>query len=123
MTDAKNLEKRLKACLEQTERTQQVAEMLITHIRRLSELIEDESQKEDCNRQIRYLQSIVHSCESEADTLRELIRRVRGDAPKRAKNPAPAAPYTTIRVLVPKGLQIPDEKIKELVLQTLNGYA
>jgi len=123
MTSAKYLEKRLTDCLRQVESTLAVAERLTAHIRRLIAQIEDEDQKEAYRRHLRQLQSVVLSCESEADALRKLIRKVRGDAPKRPKSLAPPPPPTTIRVFVPKGLQIPDETIKRLVLQTLNGYA
>jgi tRNA C32,U32 (ribose-2'-O)-methylase TrmJ len=123
MTRAKYLEKRLTACLRQAESTQKTAERLMEHIRLLIELVQDENQKADYQRQLRRLQSVVRSCENEANTLRELIRRVRGETPKHTKTPPPPPQPTTIRVLVPKDLQIPDEIIKQIVLQTLNGYA
>jgi len=123
MTETKRLERKLTACLRQAERAQKTAERLMEHIRHLTELIEDDAQKVACRLQLRRLQKVVRSCENEAGALRELIRRVRGDAPKQVKKPAPPPPPTTIRVYVPKDLQIPDDVIKQLVLQKLNGYA
>jgi len=52
---------------------------------------------------------------------------VRGGKPKTAKSNAPPPPPIpkTIRVIVPKGVQISDDEIVKLVLQklNLNGYA
>jgi hypothetical protein len=129
MTSAKQLEKRLTACLRQAENTQKTAARLMEHIRLLIKLTEDENEKAAYQRQLRYLQSVVHSCKSEAKSLGELIRKVRGDAPKSPKNlppppPPPPPPHpTTIRVYVPKGVYVPDDVIKQIVLQKLNGYA
>jgi len=131
MTGAKYLEKKLTACLRQAESAKELAERGIAHIRQLLKTIEDEETKQAYRRQLRRLRSIVRSCKSEMAAIQELLRMLRGEAPKQPNGYAPPPPPptpppplpTTIRVFVPKGLQIPDEKIKELVLKNLNRYA
>jgi ABC-type transporter Mla subunit MlaD len=124
MTRAKYLERRLTTCLEYAESTQEIVEKAIAQVRRMLKTIEDTETKLVYRRQLRELRRILRACKNEAAALVELIHRVRGEVPTQAKDHEPPPPLpTTIRVYVPKGVQIPEDVIKQLVLKTLNGYA
>jgi len=122
MTWDKRFEKKLKACLRQTERTRRVAERGIDEIRRLLDETENVAAKQLYRRQIDQLQGIVRSCEREEATIRELLHRMQNEPHGGAKGhaPPPASMPTLVRVIVPKGLQITDDEIVKLVLQKLN---
>ena len=122
MTWEKRFEKKLKACLRQTERTRRVAERGIDEIRRLLDETENVAAKELYRRQIDQLQGIVRSCEREEATIRQLLHRMQNEPNEAVNNhaPPPAAMPTLVRVIVPKGLQITDDEIVKLVLQKLN---
>jgi hypothetical protein len=124
MTGGKRIEKKLKACLRQAQRTRRVAERGIEQIRRLLDETRNMAAKELYRRQIDNLQSIVRSCEREEATIRQLLHRIQNEPHEAANGHAPPPPPpslpTTIRVYVPKGLQITDDEIVKLVLQKLN---
>jgi hypothetical protein len=124
MTWDKRFEKKLKACLRQAQRTRRVAERGIEQIRRLLDETRNMAAKELYRRQIDNLQSIVRSCEREEATIRQLLHRIQNEPHEGANGHAPPPPPpslpTTIRVYVPKGLQITDDEIVKLVLQKLN---
>jgi len=126
MTWDKRFEKKLKACLRQAQRTRRVAERGIEQIRRLLDETRNMAAKELYRRQIDNLQSIVRSCEREEATIRQLLHRIQNEPHEAANGHAPPPPPpppslpTTIRVYVPKGLQISDDEIVKLVLQKLN---
>ena len=122
MTWDKRFEKKLKACLRQAQRTRRVAERGIEQIRRLLDETRNMAAKELYRRQIDNLQSIVRSCEREEATIRQLLHRIQNEPHEAANGHAPPPPSlpTTIRVYVPKGLQISDDEIVKLVLQKLN---
>jgi len=127
MTWGKRIEKKLEACLQQAESARQIAQRGIDYIRSILETIEDAERKEAYRRMLRRLRGIVRSCKSEIAAIKELLSMVRGGKLKTAKSNAPPPPPIpkTIRVIVPKGLQISDDEIVKLVLQklNLNGYA
>jgi len=124
MTWDKRFEKKLKACLRQAQRTRRVAERGIEQIRRLLDETRNMAAKELYRRQIDNLQSIVRSCEREEATIRQLLHRIQNEPHEGANGHAPPPPPpslpTTIRVIVPKGVQISDDEIVKLVLQKLN---
>jgi len=125
MTKEKRLEKKLEACLAQAKSAQEIAQRGIDYIRSLLETIEDAERKEAYRRMLRHLRGIVRSCKGEIAAIKELLRRLRGEKTKAANGNAPPPMPTTIRVIVPKGVQISDDEIVKLVLQklNLNGYA
>jgi hypothetical protein len=125
MTKEKRLEKKLEACLAQAKSAQEIAQRGIDYIRSLLETIEDAERKEAYRRLLRRLRGIVRSCKGEIAAIKELLRRLRGEKTKAANGNAPPPMPTTIRVIVPKGVQISDDEIVKLVLQklNLNGYA
>ena len=125
MTWEKRFTGKLKTCLRQTARTRQVAERGIAQIRRLLDATASPFEKEFYRRQIERLESIVRSCEREETTIRELLHRVQSEPHEAVYSHTPPPPRSpmTIRVYVPKGLQLTDEPIKEQVLKHLNGYA
>ena len=125
MTWEKRLEKKLEACLAQAKSAQEIAQRGIDYIRSLLETIEDAERKDAYRRMLCRLRGIVRSCKTEIAAIKELLRRLRGEKPKAANGNAPPPTPTTIRVIVPKGVQISDDEIVKLVLQklNLNGYA
>jgi hypothetical protein len=129
MTWEKRFEKKLKACLRYTARTRRLTEKCIEQMRRILDATENVAAQEIYRRQINRLQSIVCSCESEEATIRKLLHRMQNEPHEAANGHAPPPPPPrmpkTIRVIVPKGLQISDDEIVKLVLQklNLNGYA
>jgi hypothetical protein len=129
MTWEKRFERKLKACLRQTERTRRLTEKCIEQIRSLLDVTEGKVAKEIHRRQIKRLEGIVRSCEREEAAIRQLLRKVQNEPHEGANSHAPPPPPpripTTIRVIVPKGLQITDDEIVKIVLQklNLNGYA
>jgi hypothetical protein len=127
MTWEKRLAKKLETCLQQAESAREIAQSGINNIRSLMETIEEAELKDACRRHLRRLRGIVRSCKREIAALKELLSMLQGKKPKCAKGNAPLPPPmpTTIRVYVPKGVQISDDEIGKLVLQklNLNGYA
>ena len=125
MTGGKRIEKKLEACLQQAESARQIAQRGIDYIRSILETIEDAERKEAYRRMLRRLRGIVRSCKSEIAAIKELLRMIRGEKTKVANRTAPPPIPKTIRVIVPKGVQISDDEIVKLVLQklNLNGYA
>jgi hypothetical protein len=73
------------------------------------------------------LEGIVRSCEREEAIIRELLHKVQNEPREGVDShtPPPLHFPLTIRVIVPKGVQISDDEIVKLVLQklNLNGYA
>jgi hypothetical protein len=127
MTWEKRFEKKLKACLRQIERTRRLMEKYIEQIRSTPPATGSMVAKEIYRRQIDQLQGIMRSCENEEATIRQLLRKMQNEIPEAANGHAPPPPRipTTIRVIVPKGLQITADEIVKIVLQklNLNGYA
>jgi hypothetical protein len=127
MTKEKRFAGKLKSCLRQTARTRQVAERGIDQIRRLLDATANPFERDFYRRQLERLEGIVRSCEREEAIIRELLHKVQNEPREGVDSHTPPHLHfpLTIRVYVPKGLQLTDEQIKELVLQklNLNGYA
>ena len=127
MTWEKRFAGKLKSCLRQTARTRQVAKSGIAQIRRLLDATANPFERDFYRRQLERLEGIVRSCEREEAIIRELLHKVQSEPREGVDShtPPPLHFPLTIRVYVPKGLQLTDEQIKELVLQklNLNGYA
>jgi hypothetical protein len=125
MTKRKPLEKKLTDLLWEAERTRTRtlgAIKVLHHIIKTTQN-KDESYQKTLRQLLREWQSVVKACESEAAALRGILRMLRQVARENAKDPATPLPPTTIRVIVPKGIQITDDEIVKLILQKLNGYA